>query len=301
VSAASERAARLALEPLRDSVPVQGLVRDAIASLRQVWDYRELLGLLVRREIKAKYKNSILGVIWSLIRPLVQLGIFYVIMGMLMNMRAAIPHFAIYAFAGITVWSLVQEIINSGTNSILANSGIVKKTQLPRELFPLASTGSALFNFFFMLVILIVAVLATSGLVPSINFLHFPLALAVILVWGMALAFLLSSLNVYFRDIQYLTEVILMIGFYASPIIYPWSLVQNNLPHVVVELYLANPMTLAVMGTQRVLWNPGPGVAYAYPPFLAYRLLAALVVGLVVLVLCHRVFSRLQRDFAQEM
>jgi ABC-2 type transport system permease protein len=299
LSTAEERAGRLAQLPLSDAFPPNKMWRGMVGSWRRVWQRRQLLALLIRREVRAKYKDSILGLGWSLIRPLIQLAIYYVIMGVFLGMRVSIPNFAIFVFTGITLWTLFQEILNTGSGSVLANAGIVKKTQLPREMFPLASVGSALVNFCFQLAILLIAVLATSGFVMSVNFLHFPLAICLVLVWATALAMLLSALNVYFRDIQYLTEVVLLIGFFASPIIYPWNLIQEPLPGFLQEVYLANPITLAVMGAQRVMWNST--MDYAWPSFLAYRMLAALGVGLIVLVLCHRAFSRLQRNFAQEM
>ena len=288
---------------MQESAPVLGFIQGTISSVRDIWAHRELLNLLVRREIRAKYKDSALGLLWSLIRPLIQLAIYYVVMGVFLGLRGGIPNFAIFIYTGITVWSLFQEIINSGTGSILANAGIVKKTHLPREIFPLASVGSALFNFAIQLAILIIAVLCTSGFVLSVNFLHFPLAIADVLIWAIAFALLLSAMNVYFRDIQYLTEVVLMIGFYASPIIYSWTYVQPKIGHILQEIYLANPITLSIMGTQRVMWNVEmpPDMPPAYPSYLAYRLLISLGVGLVFLLISMRVFSRLQRNFAQEM
>jgi len=304
VSVADERADRLALEPLRTISSHKGLLGGTWESMQEIWSRRQLLRLLVRREIRAKYKNSILGVLWSLIRPLVQLAIYYLVIGKVLQVEKGIPYFAIFIYSGLAMWSLFQEIVAMGTSSILANVGIVKKTRLPREVFPLASVGSALFNFGIQLVIVIVLVLATTGFTPDINFLHLPLAILVVLTWGTALALLLSALNVYYRDVQYLTDIALMVGFYASPIIYPWSLVYNymqtsNVSHIIQEIYLANPLTLSIMGAQRVLWNAD--MVYPWPSGLAYRLLIALGVGLIVLWISQRVFSRLQRNFAQEI
>ena len=308
MSVADERAERLAQEPLRNISSQRGFWSGTWDSLKDLWSRRQLLALLVRREIRAKYKNSALGLLWSLIRPLIQLLIYYIVIGKFLRIGQGIPYYVILLYAGLVLWSLFQEIVASGTSSILANVGIVKKTRLPREIFPLASVGSALFNFAIQLAILIVLVLFTSGFTPSINFLHLPLAILVVLVWGTACAFFLSALNVYYRDVQYLTEVALMIGFYASPIIYPWSWVQSyfmtmSSGSIIQEIYLANPLTLAVMGMQRVLWNGDVDMdtPFVWPSFLAYRLLIAFVVGLIVLWVSQRVFARLQRNFAQEL
>ncbi|MDR0285248.1 MAG: ABC transporter permease [Propionibacteriaceae bacterium] len=284
--------------------PRQGMLHGFAQSLAELWHRRELLNLLVRREIRAKYKDSALGLLWSLARPLVLLGIYYVVIGKFLGVARGIDFFAVHIYIGMAIWSLFQESVSMGTASIVVNAGIVRKSSLPREVFPLTSVGTALFNFGIQLVIAVVLAVFTCGINPGINFLHFPLAIAVVLVWAVAAALLLSAANVYLRDVQYLTEVALMIGFYLSPIIYPWKLAEQQLVGlfggVVEQIYLADPITLAVLGTQRVLWNTGDA-AYPWPSFLAYRLLVALAVGLVALFLAQRVFNRLQRNFAQEI
>ena len=134
----AERTLRLASEPLVPAGPVSGFVGGTADSVRGVWRYRELLDLLVRRELKARYKDSALGFLWSLIRPLTQLLIYYIAIGKFLGAERSIPDFAIYIFTGLTAWALFSEIITTGTGSIVANGGLVKKIYLPREVFPLS-------------------------------------------------------------------------------------------------------------------------------------------------------------------
>ncbi|MCL2470171.1 MAG: ABC transporter permease [Propionibacteriaceae bacterium] len=296
---ASDRADRLSQELLRDLFPRQSVFPASIASIAAIWQRRELLGLLVRREIRAKYKDSTLGLVWSLIRPLVLLAIYYVVIGKFLGATRMIANFPIHLYAGLTLWTLFQEAVFAGTGSILSNAAIVKKTALPREIFPLTSIGAAGFNFIIQLVILIVAVAFTTGFDWSIGFLHFPLAILIIVTWATAFALLLSALNVYMRDVQHLVEVVLMIGFYVSPVIYSWGMAAPHLSGVLQEIYLANPITLAVMGTQRVVWDPTP--AYPWPSHLALRMLIVWVIGLAAVFLAQRLFNRLQSNFAQEI
>ena len=138
---------RLAAEPLVPAGPVTGFVGGTADSVRGVWRYRELLDLLVRRELKSRYKDSALGFLWSLIRPLTQLLVYYIAIGKFLGAERSIPDFAIYIFTGLTAWGLFSEIISAGTGSIVANGGLVKKIYLPREVFPLSVIGSAFFNF----------------------------------------------------------------------------------------------------------------------------------------------------------
>ncbi|MDR1077057.1 MAG: ABC transporter permease [Propionibacteriaceae bacterium] len=300
-SPAADRLARLAAEPLRDINPASGFWSGAGRDLAEIWRRRELVRFLFQREIRSRYKDSALGVVWSLIRPIVTLLVYYLVIGEFIGARRAIPDFAVYVYIGLTLWGLFNESVTFGTASILANAGIIKKIHLPREVFPLASVGSALFNFGVQCVILLTAVFVLGGGVNPSGLGYVPLGLLVVLVWGTALAILLSALNVYLRDVQFLVEVALMVGFWASPIVYSWKQVAESLANYpwVAEVYASNPVTLAVFGLQRALWSGGADMPC--PSHLATRLLIALAVGLVALFVAQRVFNRLQRDFAQEL
>jgi ABC-2 type transport system permease protein len=296
---ATARAAALAQEPLRIAGPRPGFARGTLSSVRDIVSHRELLGSLVRRELKARYKDSALGFVWSLARPLAMLLIYYIALGQFLGAARSVPDFAIFIYTGLTAWGLFSEIVLGGTGSIVANSGLIKKVYLPREVFPLSVVGSSLFNFAIQLVILLGATVVAGKVPTGERLLYFPLSLAVILVWATALALLLSAVNVYLRDVQYLVDVIIMILFWASPIVYAWRQVTDHVSGVLADVYLANPMTLAVMGFQRAFWISGDG--QPTPDQLGVRLLVVLGIGLVLLWLCQRVFARLQSNFAQEL
>lgn len=291
---------RLAAEPLVPAGPVSGFVGGTADSVRGVWRYRELLDLLVRRELKSRYKDSALGFLWSLIRPLTQLLVYYIAIGKFLGAERSIPDFAIYIFTGLTAWGLFSEIITAGTGSIVANGGLVKKIYLPREVFPLSVIGSAIFNFVIQLVILLIAALIASEPPSLADWGYVGLGTVLVLIYATAAAFLLSAINVYLRDVQYLVEVALMVGFWLSPIVYAWSFVHDALhSDLLNNLYLANPVTLAVLAFQRGLWVAGAGVPQ--PTDLGLRIVIAVAIGLPILWLCQRVFARLQSNFAQEL
>ncbi|GAB3585190.1 ABC transporter permease [Leifsonia lichenia] len=268
-------------------------------SLREIFRHRELLSLLVRRDLKSRYKDSVLGFVWTLVRPLTQLLIYAIVIGQVLGAARNIPDFAIYVFTGLTVYSLFSEIISGTTASIVGNSGLIKKIYLPREIFPLASVGSAIFNFLIQFVILLVATLVigkpplhaeTWYLIPSV---------LLLLVFGTAFGLLLSAVNVYLRDVQYLVEVVLLLLLWASPIVYSWTMVRDALGHsLALDIYTDNPITLAVLGFQKAMWVGGQGVA-EYPDLLLMRMGIAFVIGVVLLFVFQRVFSRLQGNFAQ--
>ena len=303
VTPAEEREARLALEPMRPATPPAHFLRGTRASLIQIWQRRDLLVRLVRREIRARYKDSVLGLVWSLVRPLVSLLIYFLVMGKILGAAKGINDFAVYMFTGLTLWQLVSESLSATTGSVVGNSGIIKKIQLPREIFPLAAIGGALFNFFMQFIILLVAALiaslANGHTLFTYRLLYIPASLILVLVWVTAFGLLLSAANVYLRDVQYLVEVALLVGMWASPIVYSWAMVTEHAGHVLQEIYLANPITLGVFGFQQALWTAGEGQPTA--TYLFVRMLIALGVGVVLLTLSQRVFAVMQRDFAQEL
>ena len=296
----ADRAARLHELPLHAAGPQPGFVRGTVTSLRDIYAYRELLGLLVRRELKSRYKDSTLGFFWSLMKPLSQLLIYYVALGKFLGAERSIPDYAIFVFTGLTAWQLFSEILSGCTASIVANGGLVKKIYLPREVFPLSMVGSALFNFFIQLGILLLATFVVRKPPWSTDLLYVPLGLLVLLLWATAAGFFLAAVNVYLRDVQYLVEILLMVLFWTAPTVYSWEQVHNVIGNGALgRLYDANPLTNVILAFQRAFWVAGddrPG-----PPHIWLNLVVLSVVGLVLLWVCQRIFTRLQNNFAQEL
>ncbi len=286
--------------PLASALPPSGAVSGFVFAVGQVLSHRELVGLLVARELKSRYKDSALGFIWSLIKPLMQLLIYYVAIGKFLGAERGIPLFAIFIFAGLTVWGLFSEVVSSTTSSIIWNSGLVKKVALPREIFAVSVVGSAGFNFLIQLSILLLATIALGTFPLSPSLILVPLATGVTVVLALAVGLALSALNVYFRDIQHLVEVLLMVLFWLSPVVYSYTFVHATLGGSWLEkLYLANPMTLVVLAFQKALWTPGADSLW--PSYLSIRLCIWGAVGLLLLWASQRVFAKLQGNFAQEL
>jgi ABC-2 type transport system permease protein len=293
-----ERHQRLAALHWQDAGSPPGTLSGIAASLLDIWQRRELLGMLTRRELKARYKDSALGFLWSLARPLTQLLIYYVVVGQFLGAARAIEDFAIYVFAGLTIYTLFSEIVATGTGSILVNAGLVKKVYLPREVFPLATIGSSLFNFVIQLVILLVAALLVGTMRLDSSLLFAIGSVVLILIYAGALALVLSASNVYLRDIQYLVEVVLLLLMWASPIVYSLAQVASVLPSWAMQVFIGNPITLAVLGFHVTFWSDDVGIT---PEDLAIRMVISGAIGLVLLFLSQRVFAKLQGDFAQEL
>lgn len=287
-------------QELQPVSPPQGLVQGTLFAAKDIARHRELLVLLIRREIKSKYKDSSLGVLWSLVRPVTQLLIYYIVIGQFLGAARAIPDFAIFVFTGLTAWALFAETLSSMTTSIVGNSGLVKKIYVPREIFPLASAGASFFTFLAQLLILVVATLVLNQ-PPSLGNLHFlVLGFAVIFIWASALGLMFAAINVYLRDLQHLVEVLLLLMFWASPIVYSFSLVTGAIGGgLIQQIYLANPITLGVLGFQKAMWSSG--AAQPWPENLEIKLLIAMAVGAIALWLAQRIFAKLEGNFAQEL
>jgi ABC-2 type transport system permease protein len=316
-AAARERISRIEKLPfVAAGAPDAGPIGGFLGGVRDVFTHRALLDLLIRRELKARYKDSSLGFVWSFIRPLTMLLIYYVAIGQFLGAARAVPQYAVFVYSGLTIWGLYNEIIQGGTSSILSNAGLIKKVYVPRELFPLAAVGSALFNFGIQMIVLLGAIVVTGQFPLSWNLLYALAAIILVITYGVALALFLSAWNVYLRDIQYLVEVALLILFWASPIVYSWTQVQKIALHHawVANLYLLNPMSDAMLAFQKGMWEAGSrtnnlGTTAApniikpvdWPAHLDERLLILFVIGLVLVYVAQRVFSRLQGNFAQEI
>lgn len=273
---------------------------ERIDSLKEIFSHRGLIFLLVKRDVRARYKDSAFGMLWSLVRPITQLLIYFVVIGYFLGAARGIPDFAIYVYSGIAAYSLFSEIISGATHSIVQNSGLVKKVFLPREIFPLASAGSAIFNFIVQFSLLVVFVVVTGKFTFGVNLLYVIPGISILLVYGLAFGLILSALNVYMRDVGHLVDVVLMLLMWASPVVYSWGMVQTVLGKgILLDVYSLNPVTLGVLALQKAFW-PG-AVEAAYPDNLSLTMLIMFVVGVVFLFVAHGIFRRLQGSMAQEL
>lgn len=298
------RAARLEAEPLEEIGPRGGFFTGPVLALGELIKHRSLLDLLIRRELKAKYKDSALGFLWSLSRPLTQLLIYALVLGEFLGASRSISFFAIFIFSGLTVYGLFSELVLTGTAAIVANAGLVKKVYLPREIFAAATVGGSLFNFVIQLALLAIAAIVMGTFHAGGNLIYAVLGFMVALVWGFAMGLALGAANVYLRDMQYTVEIIVTLLMWFSPIVYSWTflpgaIAQFGWPAWIFDVYMSSPITLAVIAFQYAFWGAAPGAIY--PDHLGLHLVIAFLVGCVALWLAQRIFAKLEGNFAQEL
>lgn len=286
----------------------QGLITPGSGGgIREVFRNTYLLKLLVAKEVKVRYRGSVLGILWSYFKPAVQFLVFWVAIGHFLRMNEATPNFPIYLFSGIILINFFTEALSNASRSIVGNGGLINKIYLPRELFPVASVWVSAIHFVPQLIIMIIAALF-FGWRPG--FLEIGAAIAgfiivALLATGLGLFF--GAANVYFRDSENFVDMLLMVATWASPVLYMWTMVQSAIGDVGVMIYQINPLTPAVELFHYAFWLPttsrSPEVlASAMPPHLfTLWTPVALGISLLVLVLGQLTFSRLEGRFAQEL
>lgn len=269
--------------------------------LLDVFRWRLLLKLLVRKETATRYRNSALGWIWSYVRPAAQFAIFYVVLGQFIGMaRGDVDNYALYLFSGIIVVNLFNEGFSNGTKTLVDNAHLVRKIYMPRELFPVAAVIVSFVHFLPQVGVLLV-VSFFLGWVPSLTgVLAVLLGMLIVLTFTLGLGMFFGSVNVPFRDAQNFVELILLFATWASPVLYSWTMVAEVLPQWLMNIYLVNPLTAAVELFHYGFWAPTAQNAVFADGFGAHTAIA-LAISLLTLFIGQLVFRRLEPKFAQDL
>jgi lipopolysaccharide transport system permease protein len=253
--------------------------------LGAVWRYRELLYFLVWREIKIRYKQSVLGAGWAIIQPVFAVLIFTVIFGKFAKIPSDGLPYPLFAFSAILPWSYFSEAFRRSAVGLVADSELVRKIYFPRLIIPLAMVATPLVDFMISFVVFL-GLMAFYGIAPSLNMLFLPLLLLIAMLLALAVGLWLGPLNVRYRDIMYTLPFLIQIWMYASPIIYPLSMV----PEQWRALYSLNPMVGVIEGFRWAL------AGKASPDFVAMGMSAILIVLLLLGGLVY--FKKHEQTFA---
>lgn len=277
----------------------------ANAGLLDVFRRRYVLRLLVRKEIQARYSGSFFGLFWSYVQPATKFFMYFVVMGVVLNLHKKVPVFGIHMFAGFVFVHYFTETFNSGTRSIVKNGALVKKMAMPREMFPVSSMLVSAFHVIPGLVILLVASTALGWRPDPVGVAAGLLAFGIVGVLGTALALLFSGANVFFRDFGSFVATLGTFITFSVPMIYPYSLVPERFGQL-AQFYLYNPLAEVVLLSQRSFWvgstsDPDKYIRTDLPPNLLELGVVQLAVALVFLVVAQVVFSRMENRFAERL
>ena len=252
-----------------------------------IYRYREMLINMVRRELRGKYKGSILGFLWTFINPLLQLVVYTIVFSNIMRM--GVSNYEIFLFVALIPWMFFSTSVLSGAGSIIYNQSLVTKIYFPREILPLSVVTSDFINMIYCSVIVLAVVLfyhmnlnlEVWFMLPVIAFIEYILVIGIVLI--------VSALTVYFRDLEHILGIIIMAWQFLTPVMYPESFVPSQYQAI---LYL-NPMTPIIISFRDVLY-------YGKMPVVE-NLVYAFLWSLIIFICGFLLFGKLQKDFAEEL
>lgn len=272
-------------------------------SLADSFRYRYLLQHLVRRDLKVRYRNSILGVLWSLFNPLLMMLVFTLVFSRLMP-NTSLRSYAIFVLVGLLPWQFFTGTMLSGTTSVTNGAPMIRKVYFPRELLPTSAVFSNLVNFLMAGVVLVIF-LYLAGIGLSVYALWVPVLLVIQMLLMLGLVLITSAVNVFYRDVMMILDVVLLAWFFLTPVVYPleWLSTEQTVmgvtfqPAVVMRWF--NPMASIIDGYRTVLWGTldSSGPVSMDPIYL----LRTFVTGAIIFVVGYLLFTRYQHIFAEKL
>ena len=268
-------------------------------SIPKVWNRqnRILLKELTKTDFKLRYQGSVLGYLWALLRPLMMFAILYVVFAKLLKFGNDIPHYPVYLLCGTTMWSFFTECTSQGIQAIVNRGDLLRKISFPKYIVVVSSTLTAVINMLINLLVVIIFALI-NGVTPSFTWLLVPVFLIELYCLSLGIAFFLGAINVKYRDVTSIWDVLTQALFYAVPIIYPVSMVANT-SAVAAKIILLNPISQAIQDIRFSLitsetvttWNYINHPIAIIPPVLI----------LIVLTAGALTFRKRSRFFAEEV
>ena len=270
-----------------------------VKQLVHVLQYRELIRNLVIRDLKVRYKNSMLGILWSLMNPLLMMIVFTVVFTIMAPIRAgSVKNFPVFVLCALLPWNFFASSVIGCTTSIVSNASLVKKVYFPREVLPLSLVIANLINFLIALIVLF-AVIFIFQIPLTIWLIFLPLVILIQTIFTLGIGFFLATANVFYRDTQQVMDVVMLAWFFMTPIIYPLDILPRNYELFGITLdvwrlaYILNPMA-SLIASYRVILVDGA------PPALDFLARTALTAG-VTLIIGWLIFNRYSWRFAEEL
>ena len=254
--------------------------------IKDLYNYRELLKTNIKKDVGGKYKNSFLGVLWSFVNPLLSIMVYALVFQVIL--KSDIENYTVYLCCGLIPWQYFAAVVQRGAATIIDNANIIKKVYFPREILPISVVTSEGVNFLISTIIILGFVIF-GGIGLSVNILWYFLILAIQYLVCIGIAFIVSSLSVYFRDLIHILGIIIQLLFYATPIVYA----ANQVPAGLQWVIKINPMTYLIESYRNIFYNKMP------PDFV--NLLIAFGMGVALCIIGYFVFKKLEKKFAEEL
>lgn len=258
-----------------------------IKTLKEIYDYRQMVCSLVRKDLRGRYKGSFLGFLWTFINPLLQLMVYTIVFSQIL--RAGIDKYYLFLFVALVPWIFFQASIVGGSSSILSQQDLVKKIYFPREVIPISYVTSCFVNMLFSFIIIFIVVAFSGVKLKVLGILCLPIIMLVEYILALGFAMTVSAVTVYFRDLEHILGIVTMAWMYLTPIMYSVDMIPENLR----DIFMLNPMTQIVSAYRDVLY-------YGRIPHIN-TLLSGFLLGMVSLIIGFLVFGKLKRHFAEEL
>lgn len=258
-----------------------------VRNLRELYQYRALLWSLIQRELQARYRNSVLGFLWTFLNPTLYMLVYALLFKV--YMRQAIPNYTYFMFVGLLPWIWFSTSVGGSASSISDRRDLLTKVRFPAQVLPATLVLTNLINYVLALPLMF-ALGAMSGLLPTWHVVMFPVVVVVQALFTLALAYLVSAVNVTFRDLQHIVSNLILLWFFLTPVLYPVSAIPEEFRQIVVAL---NPMATVIAAYQAIFYD------HTLPNFAALGVVCVLSVAL--LWISAQVFERGREDFAESI
>ena len=253
---------------------------------KELYQYRELLKTNVKKEIRGKYKGSWLGVLWTFLNPLLQLLVYSFVFPYIL--RVEVEHYTIFMMVALVPWTYFTTAIQIGSSSVIGEAGIIKKVYFPREIIPISVVISALVNFLITCIIMFLFILISGvGFTPYV--LLFPVIVLIQTIFTLGFTFILSAITVYVQDIAHFVSIVIMLMFYATPIVYNGELLPAKFQWIIT----LNPMAQVINAYRDILFY------HKTPDYNGIAILG--LISLVILFVGYEIFKKLKRNFVEEL
>ena len=258
-----------------------------MSTIKELYDYRQMIFSLVKKDLRGRYKGSVLGFMWTFISPLLQLIIYTLVFQHFL--KSGIDRYYLHLFVALIPWIFFSSSITVGAASIISQKDLVKKIYFPRMVIPISYVTSCFVNMLLCFIVIFAVIIVTGAGINFIAVLTLPVIMIVEYIFALGMAMLASAVTVYFRDLEHILGIVSMAWMYLTPVVYPKSMI----PEKYVPIFDLNPMTHIINCYRTVLYEKKI-------PDLSTLLLAASL-GVFFLIFGAVVFNKLQRHFAEEL
>ena len=258
-----------------------------IKTLKEIWEYRTMIRSLVHKDLRGRYQASVLGFLWTFIVPLCQLAVYTVVFSIIL--KSTVEKFYLYLFVALIPWNFFSSCLTGGSSCIIQQQSLVNKIYFPREVIPVAYVTSSFVNMLYCEIVVFLVALLSGVAFNPLGLLCLPLVMAVEYILTLGITMIMSSINVYFRDLEHILGIISMAWMFMTPIMYDLSIVPANL----MWIFKLNPMTSIVTAYRDILYAGSV-------PSLG-TLGVSLGMGIIFLVVGFAVFGKLKKRFSEVM